>query len=254
MVYKIILDIIVNYILPTIAIIISVYTLKKQDNLEKKTSAPCIIIHKDEIVLENNWRFEKDEKFEGKSVNIRSSVLNNRGNSELFTTLVLNYSDKSIKLSSVTEIDYKKFLNHSIITIKNIGNPVIKIEILSIEIMFSYNPDKNFRLKPKTAVYCGYLDYKEELDIFVTFLFDKDDEYLDCAALPEEDIEKIRKCKDRNVLNVHLSKITNKYDRMVFNFKLTNQYNEQYDERVIFDSSNNTYTSWIDSGIKNLTK
>lgn len=110
---------VMNFILPIIAIIISIYTLIKQHNLEKKTSAPCIIIHKDEILLDNNWSFTKDETIKGKSVNIRSSVLSRNSRqekeeSELFTTIILNYSNKDINLFDVTDPDCTRFFNHSI--------------------------------------------------------------------------------------------------------------------------------------------
>lgn len=248
-----ILDFINNGILPIIAIILSVFsclialiTLIKQQQYEKKTSAPCIIIQKDEIVLGNNWVFtELNEKFGRKSINIMSNVLTRNEESELFTTLILNYSEEVMTLSDIEDEECKRFLNHAIITIKNIGNPLIRITIEKIDIIFD-DKSKNFELSPQSATYYGFLDNNDTLDILITFLFNKKDKYLNLSTIPESDFNKLQNCKDKNCLNVHLSEVTNNYKRMVFYFELTNQYGEKYRQKIYFDSYNNTYTTWLE--------
>lgn len=248
-----ILDIFNIGILPIIAIILSVFScliarksLKRQHQYEEKTSAPCIIIQKDEIVLGNNWMFtELNEKFGRKSINIMSNVLTRNRESELFTTLILNYSEEEMTLSDIIDEECKRFLNHAIITIKNIGNPLIRITIEKIDIIFD-DKNKNFELSPQSATYYGFLDNNDTLDILITFLFNKEDKYLNLSTIPESDFKKLQNCKDKNCLNVHLSEVTNNYKRMVFHFELTNQYGEKYRQKNYFDSYNNTYTTWLE--------
>lgn len=242
--FEFIKSILIDSILPIIAIIISLYTLKKQNTTEKKISAPCFIIDKEEIILENKWNFTNDIKFNKKSINVLSCVLSRGRKHELFTTLILNFANHEISLSDVNDNEVKDFFNHAIIHIRNIGNPLIKININKIDVLFD-DTTKNFSLAPQDAYYYGFIDNNESLSFIVTFLFDKKDNYFDCTSIPKSDMDKIRKCKNNNCLNVHFSKVTNNYQQLKFYITTTNQYNEDYTQKIILDSHNNTYTTWI---------
>lgn len=246
-------------IFPIIISIYSVYisksTGKRQKEAERKSKAPCIILYKDELLLRDEYKFTdivESKIFAKKSVSILSNLLeDSNSKKELDNLLVLNYSDEDKVIGTITEDCYQRFFNHAIITIKNVGFQLVAIKMLEVEIIFDEeNKEKRVeKLVPQkgNAEYNGFLDNGQELKIYLTYLFNKKDGYFDLNAIPESDIETIRdNCDNRNILNKYFSKVTDIFRQLIFHFELTNQYNEHYKQKIVLDSHNNTYTTWIE--------